>query len=72
MPLRSFCRLTALALPLSVASCLHTTNTEGTSAVTQVACGAFRPITYSRLDTEQTVRQIRGHNAAFEVVCPDA
>jgi hypothetical protein len=34
------------------------------------ACTAFRPITYSASgDTEDTKRQVRGHNAAWVALC---
>lgn len=35
-----------------------------------VICGAFVPITYSRLDTQETRDQITEHNAALAAVCP--
>lgn len=33
------------------------------------ACLVFEPICASRADTEDTIKQIIGHNAAFEAVC---
>jgi hypothetical protein len=39
------------------------------TAVTDTACLAFEPITYSRKDTPLTNRQIRQHNAAFRTLC---
>lgn len=34
------------------------------------ACIAFLPITFSATsDTSETVRQIRGHNAAWDAIC---
>lgn len=40
--------------------------------VRAVACGAFEPITYSRDDTDATIRQVRMHNAAFLALCEGA
>jgi hypothetical protein len=34
------------------------------------ACLAFQPITWSGSDTQQTIAEIRTHNAVFEAVCP--
>jgi hypothetical protein len=34
------------------------------------SCEAFQPITYSSRDTPETVAQIRGHNAAWDSLCP--
>lgn len=36
---------------------------------TDPACTVFEPICASRTDTEDTIRQIIGHNAAFEAMC---
>jgi hypothetical protein len=36
---------------------------------TDPACTVFEPICASRGDTEDTIKQIIGHNAAFEAVC---
>lgn len=38
--------------------------------VTDTACTAFVPITYSASqDTESTVTQVRQHNAAYRAIC---
>lgn len=65
-------RLTPLAIVsasvLTLTGCVHPTRTPETEKV--VACGAFRPITFSRLhDTEETIRQVREHNAAYLALC---
>jgi hypothetical protein len=39
------------------------------TAVIDTACQAFEPIRYSRNDTEETKRQARGHNAAWDALC---
>jgi hypothetical protein len=38
-------------------------------AVVDTACQAFEPIRYSRQDTDETKRAIRGHNAAWDALC---
>lgn len=58
--------LVLLALPAMLAGCLTTTTH---TAVTDTSCHAFEPIRYSRLDTEETQRQARGHNAAWDALC---
>lgn len=36
------------------------------------ACVAFSSISFSaNNDTKETVREVRGHNAAYDVVCPN-
>jgi uncharacterized lipoprotein YajG len=52
------------ALPI-LTGCQTTTPT----AVTDTACLAFEPITYSSKDTAVTSRQVRQHNAAFKSLC---
>jgi hypothetical protein len=32
-------------------------------------CLAFRPITWSRKDSDKTIRQVREHNAVWEALC---
>lgn len=53
-----------VALALLTAAC-QTTATVGTD----VACRAFGPIEWSRMDTIETVKQVRGHNAAYFSLC---
>ena len=36
------------------------------------SCTAFRPITYSRRDTPETVAEVRAHNRVFDRLCPAA
>ena len=43
--------------------------TDG-AALPNVACGVFKPLSYSRLhDTHLTIRGIVGHNAAGRALC---
>ena len=57
-----------LALPAAL-SMLTGCQTTTPTAVTDTACLAFEPITYSRKDTPLTNLQIRQHNAAFRSLC---
>jgi hypothetical protein len=45
--------------------CAMTTASVGTNAV---ACSAFEPIRWSKKDTEETIRQVKEHNAAWAAV----
>ena len=56
--------------PLVALSMLTGCQTTTPTAVTDTACLAFEPITYSSKDTLLTSRQIRQHNAAFRSLCP--
>jgi hypothetical protein len=37
---------------------------------TDSACKSFKPIRASKADTEDTKRQVIGHNRAYDAVCP--
>jgi hypothetical protein len=37
--------------------------------VIDTSCTAFEPVRYSRNDTEETKRDIRAHNAAWDALC---
>jgi hypothetical protein len=63
-------RRLALLGTLSLMGCQTTTPASGIDP-RAVACGAFEPITYSRRDTLPTIKQVRQHNAAYDVTCPD-
>jgi len=54
---------------LSVALVAILTGCASAPSETESACLVFEPICASRGDTEDTIKQIIGHNAAFEAVC---
>ncbi len=58
-------KLVPLAVLLTLTGCQTTTPI----AVTDTACLAFEPITYSSKDTTLTSQQVRQHNAAFRSLC---
>lgn len=37
--------------------------------VIDTSCRAFEPIRYSKKDTEETMRQVREYNAAWDALC---
>ncbi len=58
MPIRTI----AIVVSLVLGGC--------TPTVVDSSCSAFQPITYSaRGDTDDTVRQVRQHNAAWQALC---
>jgi hypothetical protein len=60
-------RAALLLIPLAtLTGCATTTASVGTDAV---ACSAFEPIRWSKKDTDDTIRQVKGHNAAWMAVC---
>ena len=65
----------ALGLLLTGCSTLTTLSPETDAAslqatARQLACGAFKPITYSKTkDTVETKVQIQGHNSAWAALC---
>jgi len=60
--------LIALAVPPVMTGCTMTAS-GGTEEAKRVACRSFEPIRWSRNDTPVTVRQVKGHNAAWKAVC---
>ena len=59
-------RKTLKLICLIVGTSCATTNPE---AVQQAMCDQFDIITFSRYDTEETVRQIGIHNNVMEALC---
>jgi hypothetical protein len=60
-------RVALLPMPLLIlAACATTTASVGTDAI---ACSAFEPIRWSERDTEETIRRVKGHNAAWAALC---
>lgn len=51
---------------LTLQGCVTTTASVETDAV---ACSAFEPIRWSAKDTDETIRQAKEHNAAWNAVC---
>lgn len=60
-----FQMLAVLGSTLLLASCGMTTVSGGTDT----ACGSFEPISWSQSDTDETIAQVKGHNAAWKAVC---
>jgi len=64
---RRMMRAALLLMPLLIlAGCATTTASVGTDAV---ACSAFEPIRWSNQDTDDTIRQVKEHNAAWGALC---
>ncbi|WP_164738475.1 hypothetical protein [Aquabacter cavernae] len=49
----------------ALAGCAATTGSGGRD----VFCGAAAPIRWSAADTDETIRQVKGHNAAGRALC---
>jgi hypothetical protein len=63
-------RLAPLAAVLAMAGCQATIPTSGIETrVVDTSCAAFEPIRASRTDTEETRRQVKAHNAAWDAIC---
>ena len=62
---KQFPMLVGLAATQVLAACGTMTGSGGTS----VPCGAFEPIRWSQADTDETIAQVKGHNAAWKAVC---
>lgn len=63
-------RLALLTPPLCfiLTACATTTGSAGTRPVAG-ACAAFSPIYWSTQDSDQTIRAVKAHNAAWKAVC---
>lgn len=63
-----------LSVMLPLAACGTLTASGGTDLPPEVdpvkvACEAFGPISWSSRDTDQTIREVKAHNAAYAAVC---
>ena len=63
-----------LSVTLPLAACESLTATGGTDLPPEVdpvkvACEAFGPISWSYRDTDETIREVKAHNAAWEALC---
>lgn len=67
-PSRALLRLAVASLPVLLTGCATMTPTAGTS-VSPLVCEAWRPVTWSSRDTDQTIREARANNAAWEAYC---
>jgi len=56
-----------LLAPLMLGACAHPPTP--TAATAEPDCTAFGPITYSKADTDETIRQIKAHDAAWRAMC---
>jgi hypothetical protein len=62
-------RLAPLAA-LLLTACQATIPTSGIEMrIVDTSCAAFEPIRASRTDTDETRRQVKAHNAAWDALC---
>ena len=64
-------RRLSCARRLLVVTCVTTLTACGPTLTggTDAACIALAPITFSAFDTDETVAQVRTHNAAWRAIC---
>ena len=53
-----------------LSACLLPGCATSTPEIVDSSCRSFKPISMSKADTEQTKRQIIGHNKAYDAICP--
>jgi hypothetical protein len=53
-------------MPLLILTGCATTAIVGADAID---CTAFEPIRWPNRDTDETIRQVKGHNAAWKAIC---
>lgn len=56
-----------LTATLFLAGCATMTAGEGTTG--RAVCRSFRPITWASADTDETLRQVKAHNAVGRELC---
>jgi hypothetical protein len=61
--------VTLIVVTLTLSGCATTTGISATSAVTSVACRSFQPITWSSRDTDETILEVKAHNAVWSELC---
>lgn len=61
-----------LMLSMSVTACATMTGTSGINprGAVDTSCDAFRPISWSSKDTDQTIREAKAHNRVYATLCP--
>lgn len=60
-----------LKLPAALlTSCLLTGCATHGAVIADSSCKSFQPISMSKKDTDETKRQIIGHNKAYDAICP--
>lgn len=64
-------KLSALIATLWLTSCATPETSETSAPSLAAACVVFEPISASRNDTTETIRQIVQHNRVREIVCGD-
>lgn len=63
--------LTACDTPIGSGGLIDLFRTRGgETRYIDTSCAALRPITWSGRDTDQTIREVRAHNAAIVALCP--
>ena len=62
-------KLSALIATLLLTSCASRETYETSSPSLAAACVVFEPITASRKDTTETIRQVVQHNRVREIIC---
>lgn len=71
MPMQTLCAapkmLFALATALMLAGCVTATGTAGISP--KAACAVWEPISWSKTDTDQTIREVKRNNARRDGFC---
>jgi hypothetical protein len=64
-------KLSLLIAASLLTSCAHRETSETSAPSLAAACVVFEPITASRNDTTETIRQIVQHNRVREIICGD-
>ena len=57
-------------LVVLLTSCLLTGCATQGAVIADSSCKSFQPISMSKKDTDETKRQIIGHNKAYDAICP--
>lgn len=63
--LRPLAVISMLLIALTLSGCATTTGGGGT----EVACTALESLSWSRADTDQTIRGVKRHNAKWRAIC---
>lgn len=60
-----------LFVTLTLSACGHLTGSVGTEPVrgAETFCAIAQPITWSARDTDQTIREVKSHNATGVALC---
>lgn len=64
--------LAACDSPTAISDLIRFGGRQVETRTIDTTCETMRPITWTDADTDQTIREVKAHNAVFVALCPNA